>query len=68
MDSEVRMQYSDDGEANWSNWSARSLGDVGEYHTRIVWTQMGQALNRVYVFESSSPKRRDMFALVGHLK
>lgn len=67
-DNEVRMQYSDDGQPNFSNWDGQPIGEVGEYGTRIVWTRKGICRNRVYRFRCSSPRRRDMLALVVNIK
>lgn len=63
-DNEIRMQYSDDGQPNLSNWDAQPIGEVGQYGLRIVWTRLGSCIQRVYTFESSSPRKRDMLALV----
>lgn len=60
----VRMQYADDGQANFSEWDAQPIGDVGEYGLRIVWTRLGSCRQRVYRFAVSSARRRDMLAAV----
>lgn len=64
----VRVQYSDDGQPNFSNWDEEPIGEVGEYGKRIVFTRMGKFRNRVYRFQCSSPRRRDMIALVGTIQ
>ena len=64
----VRMQYADDGQPNFGNWSEREIGEVGQYGLRIVWTRLGSCRQRVYKFSCSSPRRRDMLALVGAFK
>lgn len=61
----VRMSYTDDGQPNWSNWDEQSIGEVGQYGLRIVWTRLGSYRQRVYRFRCSSPRKRDMLALVG---
>ena len=61
----VRMQYSDDGQPNFSEWEDQPIGEVGEYGKRITWTRLGSYRQRVYRFRCSSPRKRDMLALVG---
>jgi len=63
-DHEIRMQYSDDGQPNFSNWDAQDIGAVGEYGKRLVWTRLGCTRQRVYRFECSSPRKRDLLDLV----
>lgn len=62
----IRMSYSDDGQANWSEWDEGDIGDVGEYGLRIFWTRLGRSRQRVYRFTCSSPRSRDVLALVGN--
>ncbi len=64
-DQHVRMQYSDDGQPNFSEWDDQPIGEVGEYAKRITWTRLGSYRQRVYRFRCSSPRKRDMLALVG---
>ncbi len=61
----VRMQYSDDGQPNFSNWDEQPIGEVGQYALRITWTRLGSYRQRVYRLQCSSPRKRDMLALVG---
>lgn len=56
----VRLQYSDDGGYNWSNWAQEDLGATGEYQKRIVFTRLGSMRNRVWRVQCSSPRRRDL--------
>jgi hypothetical protein len=63
-DHEIRMQYSDDGQPNFCNWDAQDIGAVGEYGKRLVWTRLGSTRQRVYRFECSSPRKRDLLDLV----
>lgn len=44
---QIMMRYTDDGR-NWSNWLYRSLGEIGEYSTRVKWNKLGMSRNRVY--------------------
>ena len=50
-DQYVRLQYADDGQPNFSNWDEQSIGEVGEYAKRIVWT-------RLWLSRAPSPVRR----------
>lgn len=67
-DNTVRMQYADDGQPNFSNWDPMPIGEVGQFGQRIVWVRLGQYTQRVYTFESSSPRCRDMLALVATIE
>jgi len=64
-DHSIRMSYSDDGQPNWSEWDEASIGETGQYGLRIEWTRLGRSRQRVYRFECSSPRRRDVLAVVG---
>lgn len=59
-DQSVRMQYSDDGGYNWSNWDEESIGLTGEYTTRVVFTRLGSCRQRVFRLRCSSPRKRDL--------
>lgn len=61
----IRMSYSDDGQPNWSEWADGDIGAVGKYGQRVFWTRLGRSRQRVYRFECSSPRKRDVLALVG---
>lgn len=63
-DNTLRMQYADDGQPNYSNWSEEEIGEVGEYAKRLVWTRLGSSRQRVYRFTCSSPRRRDVLGAV----
>jgi hypothetical protein len=56
----VRIQYSDDGGYNWSNWDQEDIGATGEYGKRIVFTRQGSTRNRTYRITCSSPRQRDL--------
>lgn len=60
----VRVQYSDDGGNNWSNWDQVSIGNAGEFQTRVVFTRQGSTRNRVYRIQCSSPQKRDLLGAV----
>lgn len=59
-DNFVRIQYSDDGGNNWSNWDQESIGAVGQYQSRQVFTRQGITRERVYRIRCSSPRKRDL--------
>jgi len=59
-DNYVRVQYSDDGGNNWSNWDQESIGAVGQYEVRPVFTRQGRTRHRVYRVRCSSPRKRDL--------
>lgn len=60
----LRMQYSDDGGYNWSNWEQETIGAVGEYGTRVVFTRLGSFRNRVVRVRCTSPIRCDILGAV----
>lgn len=61
----VRMRYSDDGGHNFSNWEEASLGAIGEYEERPVFTRLGSCYTRIWEITVSSPVRRDFMGAVG---
>ena len=64
----VRMTYSDDGQPNFGNWQEESLGDVGQYGVRVVFTRLGQFRQRVIRIRVSSPRKRDLIGAVAKLQ
>lgn len=60
----LRMQYSDDGGYNWTNWEQESIGAVGEYGKRVVFTRLGEFRNRVIRVRCTSPIRCDILGAV----
>jgi len=47
----VALRWSDDGGHTWSDYYERSLGDTGEYGTRVRWQRLGMTMqlrDRVY--------------------
>lgn len=64
----LRMQYSDDGGHNQSNWREESIGDVGQYTTRVIFDRLGQFTQRTVTIQCSSPRRRDYLGMVGTIK
>lgn len=67
-DQYLRMQYNDVGQAQWSNWQAEEIGEVGEYGKIIAFTRLGQFRNRVIRVRISSPRRRDLLGAVAVLQ
>lgn len=63
-DNYVRVQYSDDGGNNWSNWDQEPIGKVGEYETRPVFTRQGRSRHRIYRIRCASPRKRDLLGAV----
>lgn len=59
MNHTVRMQYTDDGQPNFGNWQAESLGEVGAYGQRVVFTRLGTFRQRVLRIRVTSPRKRD---------
>lgn len=49
----VTMQASDDGGETFRTFSTRSLGALGKYNNRVVWTNCGTSRQRVYRFSVS---------------
>lgn len=52
-------QYSKNGGKTWSPERWAPIGKIGEYDTRVIWTQCGQARNRVdrFRFAAACPIR-----------
>lgn len=51
----VWMRYSDDGGNNWTNFSYRSLGGVGEYQQKMFWLRCAQGYDRVWEISGDGP-------------
>lgn len=67
-DSYVRMQYADSGQRQFSNWQQESIGEVGQYGVRVVFTRLGQFRQRVLRIRVSSRRKRDLLGVVAVLK
>lgn len=67
-DQYVRLQYSDDGQPNFSNWQEESIGEVGEYGKPITFTRLGSFRNRVIRIRVTSPRKRDVLGAVAVLQ
>lgn len=44
----ISLRYSDDRGRSWGNSRLYSLGSTGQYSVSVLFTQLGQARNRVY--------------------
>ena len=44
----LTLEVSRDGGKTWGNWIQRSVGKVGEYFPRLLWTRLGSARDRVW--------------------
>lgn len=58
----VELCWSDDGGYTWSAWLSRSLGQIGEYGTRVEWSKLGSARDRVWKLRCTSNAK---FSIVG---
>ena len=67
-DHHLRMQYADDGQPLWSEWETESIGEVGQYGLRLVFTRLGSFRTRVIRLTCSSPRRRDLLGAVAILQ
>ncbi len=56
-DPEIMLAYSDDGGVTWTNLPNRKIGKMGEYRTRVRWSGLGSASQRVYECAVSDPVR-----------
>ena len=61
-DPQVMMRYSDTGMKTWSSEKWRSIGKIGEYTTRVRWSKLGSARNRIFEISGTDPVER---AIVG---
>lgn len=62
------LQYSDDGGMNWTNWEEESIGEVGEFGQRVVFTRLGSFRNRVIRIRCTAPRRCDVLGAVAVLQ
>lgn len=54
-DPKISLFVSDDGGHNYGNRLDRSLGKLGEYHTRVKWNKLGRSRDRVYKIVVTDP-------------
>lgn len=68
QDCQVRMDYSDDGKT-WSYEDFKSLGKIGEYSRRVIWSRLGRTpFFRIYRFQISDPIRIAAGKLIARVK
>lgn len=54
-DPQIVLRYSDDGGKTWSADYQRSMGAIGEYRKRAIFTRHGRSRSRVYQLQYSDP-------------
>jgi hypothetical protein len=54
-DPEIMLDYSNDGGQTWTALPNRSIGQVGRYDTRVIWSRLGSSRQRVYRAAISDP-------------
>jgi Neuraminidase (sialidase) len=57
-DPQIYLSWSDDGGHTWSNNYQVSIGQVGQYRTRLMWRRVGRTRNRVFRLTISSPVKK----------
>lgn len=62
-DRKVMFRYSKDGGHNWSGWVERSLGEVGDFQTRVRRYRFGQGRQWVFDIRVTSPMKVDLLAM-----
>ena len=51
------LSYSKDGGHTYSDEVARSIGDAGEYDTRLIWRRLGHARNWIFKVRTWTPNK-----------
>lgn len=64
-DPKMMLRFSDDGGKTWGNELTQPLGNLGQYHVRLVWEKLGQSIARQY--ELSCSERMSVRLLDGFL-
>jgi hypothetical protein len=54
-DPQLMLRYSDDGGNTWSNTKYATMGKIGEYKSRCVFTRLGSGRNRVWEISVTDP-------------
>lgn len=54
-DPQIMLQYSDDGGRTWSNEKWTTIGALGKYRTRVRWSRLGSARDRVWKVKYTDP-------------
>lgn len=58
VDPVALLDWSNDGGHTWSSQHAASMGRIGKYKTRLRWSRLGRARDRVYRLTISDPVKR----------
>ena len=64
-DPQVMLRWSDDGGHTWSDEHWTTMGQIGQYFTRVIWRRLGMTLklrDRVYEVSGTDPVK---IAIVG---
>lgn len=56
-DPQLTLEYSDDSGKTWTTLPTKSMGEIGEYKTRIQWHRLGSARYRQYRLSISDPAK-----------
>lgn len=59
-DPQVMMQVSKDGGHTWGAERFASMGQIGEYRARALWTKLGMARDFTFRFSISDPVKRTL--------
>ena len=62
-DPQITLSWSDNLGKTWSNEYWRSMGKIGEYDKRCVWSGMGSAINRSYKTEITDPVLKVIYSV-----
>lgn len=54
-DPQAMLDWSDDGGQTFSNQHWRSIGEIGEYLTRVTWRRLGQGRQRIFRVRITDP-------------
>lgn len=57
-DPKLSLAWSKDGGHTWSSEYPRSMGKIGEYKKRIVWTRLGRGLDRIFRLTCADPVKK----------
>ncbi|MBA3949317.1 MAG: hypothetical protein H0X44_05160, partial [Acidobacteria bacterium] len=55
VDPQVMLRWSDDGGRTWGHEHWASAGRIGQYATRVFWTRLGTARDRVFEVSVTDP-------------
>lgn len=61
----IALRYSDDGGNNWSDWSNRDKGEVGDFINPLTWYRLGQVREeRIWEVRDTSIVASDILAVM----